>query len=150
MNTPVAPVNKPAVGTSPAAPVPAKSLETKNGEVQASKFDQGKVRFSLLPARAKEAVAKVFSYGAEKYAVGNWHQGNGFDWSRLQDASERHANAFALGEDNDPESGLPHLAHKICCDMMLLEHQLTDHGIDDRDESQYHPVETKVQPKDNA
>lgn len=103
---------------------------------QAAKFDTGKPRFSLIPARALEMVAKVFTYGANKYAVGNWHSGKGFTWSRLQDASDRHGKAFALGENNDPESDLHHLAHRICCDMMLLEHALTKLGTDDRDKTQ--------------
>ena len=40
------------------------------------------------------------------------------------------------GEDLDPESKLPHLAHAICCFLMLLESQLNEYGTDDRWTSQ--------------
>lgn len=119
-------------------------LEHHNGSVQATKHDQGKPRFSLIPARALTEVAKVFTYGAEKYAVGNWHNGEGFDWSRLMDASDRHGSDFRLGQNLDNESKLHHLAHRICCDLMLLEHVLTDHGKDDRTSIQYLP-QVKIQ-----
>lgn len=114
-------------------------LEAKDGKIQATKHDQGKPRFSLIPARALREVAKVFTYGAEKYDVGNWHNGEGFDWSRLMDASDRHGSDFRLGQNLDEESDLHHLAHRICCDMMLLEHCLTNHGKDTRAKINYLP-----------
>lgn len=115
-------------------------LETApSGAVQSTKYDAGKPRMALIPVRAKREVARVFTYGAKKYDVGNWHAGEGFDYDRLQSASERHADDFALGMDLDPESGLHHLAHKICCDLMLLEHILTGHGTDNRAKTQYIP-----------
>lgn len=115
----------------------AGKLEQKGGKIQATKHDGAKPRFALLPRRALAEVAAVFTYGAAKYDIGNWHRGDGFDWDRLQSASLRHDNAFALGEDLDPESLYHHLAHKICCDMMLLEHCLTNHGKDNRHLSQF-------------
>lgn len=115
-------------------------LETApSGAVQSTKFDSEKVRFALVPKRAYEAVARVFTKGAKKYDVGNWHAGNGFDWDRLQSASERHGNSFALGEDLDPETNEHHLAHRIACDMMLLDHILAGHGTDNRSKTQYLP-----------
>ncbi len=118
---------------------PSGQLESKGGEVQATKHDGEKPRYALIPARAKEEVAKVFTYGGNKYDVGNWHAGDSFDYDRLQSASERHAQAFAMGEDIDPESGFHHLAHKVCCDMMLLELVLAGHGNDNRNKAQYLP-----------
>lgn len=123
----------------PASMNQEKALAEKEGKIQATKFDGEKPRYALIPVRAKEAVAKVFTYGAEKYDVGNWHAGDSFDYDRLMSASERHAQAFAMGEDIDPESGFHHLAHKICCDMMLLELVLSGHGNDNRNKSQYLP-----------
>lgn len=103
---------------------------------QATKYDRNKPRMALIPIRAKREVAKVFTYGAMKYDVGNWHSGDGFDYDRLQSASERHGDDFALGIDLDPESGYHHLAHRIACDMMLLEHCLTNLGHDNRTKTQ--------------
>jgi hypothetical protein len=135
---------------------PSGQLESRDGKVQATKYDDGKPRMSLVPKRALIEVAKVFTFGANtdpnkgpvKYGVGNWHSGDSFDWSRLLDASDRHGEAFQLGEDNDVESGLSHLAHRICCDMMLLELVLTGHGKDDRSKIQYLPP--YVTEKSNA
>ncbi len=122
---------------------PSKPLEEKGGVVQATKADASKNMLGLTPVRAREEVGEVFTYGARKYSIGNWHSGDGFNWGRLMDASARHQLAFEKGEDLDPESGRHHLAHKICCDMMLLEHCLTNHGRDDRAERQYLPDHAK-------
>jgi len=40
--------------------------------------------------------------------------------SRLIAAALRHTVAIADGEIADPESGLPHAAHAMCCVMFLL------------------------------
>lgn len=120
----------------------ARVLEQKDGVVQASKFDTGKRR-NLAPIRAVNAMNDVFTYGAEKYSAGNWHSGDGFDWDRLEDSAQRHFDSFRLGEDNDPETGLPHLAHMMCCVAMLLEHQLTGHGKDTRTRNQLINIVTK-------
>lgn len=94
------------------------------------KHDGEKPRVDLVPAGAVLAIADVFTFGAKKYAPNNWR--GGFDWSRLIGALERHIAAFKEGEDLDPESGLPHMAHAGCCVMMLLEHQRLGYGTDDR------------------
>lgn len=74
-----------------------------------TKHDDGKPRYDLLPEPALEAMARVLAYGAQKYGEHNWRAG--MSWSRLFAATLRHLWAFWRGEDNDPESGLPHLAH---------------------------------------
>lgn len=108
-------------------------LLTEEPPVAASegrKFDTGKVRLDLLSVPALTAVAQVMTFGARKYGDNNWRGGMG--WSRLVGAGMRHLFAFISGEDTDPESGLPHLAHALCCLMFLLEYQLTENGTDDR------------------
>ncbi|WP_442880072.1 dATP/dGTP diphosphohydrolase domain-containing protein [Aurantimonas sp. A2-1-M11] len=52
-------------------------------------------------------------------------------WSRLRGALDRHMAAFDHGEDTDPETGLPHLAHAACCLTFLLSYQLRNVGEDD-------------------
>lgn len=66
-------------------------------------------QFSLLPWPALGEIAKVYAFGAEKYDRDNWRKG--YDWHLSMDAIIRHLAAFWAGEDLDPESGLPHLAH---------------------------------------
>lgn len=66
-------------------------------------------RHDLLPREGIEAIARVFAFGATKYADHNWRKG--YEWSKSYSALQRHLYAFWSGETLDPESGLPHLAH---------------------------------------
>jgi hypothetical protein len=97
---------------------------------EAIKRDQGKPPMSLIPTCAQVAEAEVLGFGAKKYASHNWRQG--FAWSRLLDAAMRHLTAFIDGEDNDPETGLSHIAHLRCETGFLLEHIKYGLGTDDR------------------
>lgn len=84
------------------------------------KDDAGKDRWSLLPVKAIKAVVRVLTYGAEKYDDENWRKvpdGR----RRYYDAALRHIVAWWDGEQNDPESNLPHLAHAACCIIFLME-----------------------------
>ena len=80
--------------------------------------------------KALAEIAQTLSFGAEKYETHNWR--DGFIWSRLEDAMLRHYAAYQNGEDIDKESGISHLAHMCFCALVLLEHQLSDMGTDDR------------------
>lgn len=94
------------------------------------KDDGGKARTDLLPFDALDAVAQVLTYGANKYAARNWERG--MAWGRLLGAALRHLFEWARGNDFDPESKLPHLAHASCCCLMLLSLTLRGVGADDR------------------
>ena len=96
----------------------------------AIKNDQEKIPLDLLPPESLEEIGKVLHFGAKKYAAHNWRKG--MNWSRLIAASLRHIFAFVRGENNDPETGLSHLAHAGCCILFLLSFQLTNNGSDDR------------------
>ena len=76
---------------------------------EAVKFDGEKVRYDLIPADSLHKLAEVYTFGARKYADENWRKG--MSWKRIFGAIMRHSWAWFRGEDNDPESGLPHLAH---------------------------------------
>lgn len=86
----------------------------------AVKFDAGKTDWSLLPIQATEEIIKVLEFGAAKYDKNNWAKGNGFKWTRPFNAMLRHLFAWVRGEDNDPESGLSHIAHVGCNVLFLL------------------------------
>jgi len=87
------------------------------------KFDSGKPEYGLIPAFALEEVAKVLSYGANKYAPNNWRHVENSP-KRYYDAAQRHIWAIARGEVNDPESGFAHAAHAATCLLFLIEYQL--------------------------
>lgn len=105
-------------------------IKTKLGETQGLKYDSDKAPMSLLSREALEQTAQVLAFGAKKYAAHNWRKG--FQWSRPLSAAQRHLLAFQDGEDRDPESGLSHLAHAMCCIMFLLEFEKTHRELDDR------------------
>lgn len=48
------------------------------------------------------------------------------------DATRRHLNAWFEGEDLDPDSGLPHLAHVLACVAILVDAQAAGKLNDDR------------------
>ena len=84
-----------------------------------TKLDNDKLRWSLLPSGTIAQVIAVLEYGAKKYAINNWIEVPDAK-TRYYDAAMRHLDAWWNGEDNDSESGLPHLAHAACCLLFLL------------------------------
>ena len=95
--------------------------------------DAGKSRVDLIPILATEELGRVMGYGAEKYGVNNWTQHAGrWAWTQLTASALRHIYVWMRGEDNDPESGLNHLAHALANLAMLLDLVLLKQGEDDR------------------
>lgn len=76
-------------------------------------------RYDLIPAFPLDQLARVYGKGAEKYADNNWRKG--YSWHLNFAAMQRHLWAFWSGEDNDPETGCPHLAHAAWHAFSLLE-----------------------------
>ena len=84
-----------------------------------TKYDGGKMRYSLLPKGVVSAIVQVLEYGATKYAPNNWQLLPDAD-ARYYDALMRHLAAWRDGESHDAESGLPHMAHVLCNAAFLL------------------------------
>lgn len=102
-------------------------VELKAG---ATRHDQGKTDWSLLPIKAIELVLQVLMFGAKKYGRDNWK--SGFHYRRCYNSCQRHLAAWIELEDNDKESGLPHLAHAVCSLLFLITYQYFGTGVDDR------------------
>lgn len=66
-------------------------------------------QFYTMPPEAIFELARVYRFGAGKYADYNFRLG--YDWSLSFDALMRHAFEFWSGKDLDEESGLNHMAH---------------------------------------
>ena len=103
----------------------SKLLEVATGRkpTKGVKYDEGKPRVELLfdgmPLALLE-VAKVLTFGAEKYSAGGWVDvPNGR--SRYLGAEGRHRLA---GDGKDGESGLDHEAHKLCSALFAYELKL--------------------------
>ena len=87
--------------------------------IEGTKYDGGKLRWSLLPLRAVEDVVKVLEFGARKYAPDNWMKVPDAR-ERYWDAAMRHLIEWKAGDKRDGETGLSHLAHAICCLLFML------------------------------
>ena len=103
---------------------------TEDKTVGGTKYDDGKLRYDLIPAYPMEQLAAVYTFGAKKYADYNWARG--IKYSRLIAALFRHFWAFVRKEDIDPESGLPHLAHCLWNIATLLYFSKYREDLDDR------------------
>lgn len=97
---------------------------------EGNKYDEGKVKYQLLPPYALKQVARVLTFGAEKYEENNWQKG--IPWTKLMGSLERHYQDFKAGIDMDEESGLYHLAHAAVNALMLLEYYRIRPELDDR------------------
>ena len=84
------------------------------------KFDDDKPDYSLVPPNALEDVVKVLTIGAKKYDRHNWKNLDNLD-NRYFAAAQRHMWALLKDESHDPETGVHHAAHAVCCMMFLLE-----------------------------
>lgn len=69
--------------------------------------------------------------GALKYGRSNYREA-GVKASIYIDACKRHLNAWFEGEDNDPDSGLPHFCHALACIAILIEAKTKGNLTDDR------------------
>lgn len=87
-----------------------------------TKHDHGKPILGAVPPHAELAVGRVLTFGAEKYARGNWDKVEDHE-NRYMDAALRHLNAHRRGELTDSESGESHLAHAACCILFMLDKQ---------------------------
>ena len=97
---------------------------------EAVKYDNGKPRMDLIPPEAMLALGAVLEVGARKYSGRNWELG--FEWGRSDAALKRHLIAWEAGQDNDPETGLPHLWHVLANAAFLVTFEAREIGTDDR------------------
>lgn len=83
------------------------------------KHDGGKLRLSLVPAEAIEAIGAVMTHGAEKYGKDTYKQ---VEPERYRDALMRHVCKWLKDpHGKDENSGLPHLWHIITNAAFLCE-----------------------------
>ncbi len=83
------------------------------------KHDGGKLRLSLVPAEAIEAIGAVMTHGAEKYGKDTYKQ---VEPERYRDALMRHICKWLKDPHvEDEDSGLPHLWHIITNAAFLCE-----------------------------
>lgn len=87
----------------------------------ARKDDSGKPDMSLITYSMLEPAAKILEFGAKKYGERNYRNHNpGFE-KRLIAATLRHLLSHTDGDEDDPESGEPHLAHALASLMLIFD-----------------------------
>jgi hypothetical protein len=91
----------------------------------------GKTPLEYLVYEVLAIDARVHAGGARKYGVRNWRKDKILA-STYEGAILRHFTAWARGEDLDPESGEPHLAHLRACCAVVLDAQAHGTLVDDR------------------
>ena len=93
------------------------------------RFDQGKLRYDLLPPDGMEELVRVYTKGAAKYADRNWEKG--MAWGRVVGSLFRHTFAFIKGETHDPETGCHHMAMVAWNALALCVYDLRKVGTND-------------------
>lgn len=110
------------------------------------KYDGEKPRMYLLPPKALTEVAKVLTFGANKYDEDNWKKLDNLQ-NRYTGAALRHIFAHMDGEELDPETGLDHLAHALCCLLFKLEAKLEDGKS--KEKGLREPIDSEYRESDN-
>lgn len=112
------------------------------------KFDSEKPKMHLLPPNATLEVAKVLTFGAQKYDEENWRKLENAQ-KRYTSGALRHIFAHMDGELQDPETNYSHLAHAICCLMFKLELELENGKNDSKEKELRELIESKHREGDS-
>ena len=101
------------------------------------KYNDGKPRTDLISGEFILGLGKALQYGADKYDedkadTPNYLKGDGFLYSDLIGALERHMAKFKSGINIDEESGLEHILQVAVNAMFLYNYRISGKGIDNR------------------
>lgn len=86
---------------------------------------------SLFPATARAYGALAMVEGDQKYGGYNYREA-GVMASIYYAAANRHFDKWYNGEENDPKTGVPHLANAIACLAVLIDGIEKGNWTDDR------------------
>lgn len=109
------------------------ALEELDAATENPKESQGALKpgMSAVPVPALVDIGRVMAHGAAKYGRHNFRETR-VNASTYFDAVLRHLFAWWEGEDADPESGLPHLAHAAAGLTVVMDAGLQKKLNDDR------------------
>jgi len=97
---------------------------------EGDRFNEGKLKWSLVSWKALEPLVQVLMFGTQKYDSHNWKKG--LKYTEVCESLQRHLNSFIEGEDEDKESKLSHIGHILCNAMFLSYMFLFRKDMDDR------------------
>lgn len=107
------------------------TIKFPTGDNPKDRLGMCKPPLHLIPPAAEVLESVVMALGAKKYGAFNWRT-SAVRASVYVAAARRHLLAWFDGQDNDPESGMPHLAHARACLGILLDALATGNLVDDR------------------
>ena len=91
------------------------------------RYNNGKLRWSLLPVEPIVELIRVLEKGAVKYAPNNWKKFTKAEADEnCYDSMMRHIQQWRLGQTHDEETGLHHMAHIMCNAMFILWHSINE------------------------
>lgn len=96
--------------------------------MKGKKYDAMKDRWDLLPVELIELTVKVLTHGAKKYGANNWKDVENLR-ERYYSALLRHLVAWRKGQRCDPETGLHHFGHIMCCLLFIYWEECRDTTI---------------------
>lgn len=88
---------------------------------KASRFNEGKPKWSLVHYESLIPMIRVLEYGCIKYAPFNWQKP--MDKMEILESIQRHLAALFDGEVFDKESGISHIGHIQCNAMFYNYHK---------------------------
>ena len=94
-------------------------------------YGDKKVPLQNIPPTALVYLGMALKEGARKYGAYNWREKD-VELMTYVGAAMRHIAAFIDGQDEDPDSGNPHLAHALASLAILVDAIESDCGIDNR------------------
>lgn len=86
-------------------------------------------QWDLLPFGPLEEVVKVLEFGSVKHGAWSWRD-RPTSYAERFGSVMRHLLKWWRGQDIDPQSGLPHLAH-AACQLLFLIGYIQDGTIED-------------------
>lgn len=98
----------------------------------------GKLRLELVETALTHPLAHVLAHGADKYGVRNWRT-QPIEARTYVGAMRRHLDAWADGQNDDPDSGEAHLVHLAACCMVVLDAAAHGTLTDNRDYAEAKP-----------
>jgi hypothetical protein len=111
----------------PPAPVPVAAKDGNPKEIVGA----SKLAFHLVPDTMGAYAATAFFEGASKYGAYNWRV-SGVRASTYKSAAERHIRKWFNGQNEDPTTGVHHLANAMACLAIILDAEVAGKLNDDR------------------
>jgi hypothetical protein len=93
----------------------------KNKLKEGVKYDDGKIRWDLLPIHPLYELAFVYTVGARKYEDDNWRKG--MDYRKMVRAIWNHLTKWLAGHERDADDGQHHLASVAWSAFTLMEYE---------------------------